>query len=371
MLTMLSAIAALTAASEVGYSSNLQLIAVENHHIIELNSDQPYVAGYHVNTKDLGTRENVNATAVTVSFPLTDTSFFPSGSWLGGGMFVQAQDSRFRHVDYGFYMMLVLDASGNLFVDLGLHQTREGTLPLQMPTEEVVYAYTWRLVGADYATAVALQAIWNSSGFVHYSIIVSGVGFNLASVNVAALPNCENIIRRFYAGNAVVEPFPFSRYVNFFQFGAISSEPMNNNRWSVSIREPKVLRQTGWVMVDRAWVTQGDISYLDWDWRWGGTPYTGVDVEYYGNQPISYPHEIIFFFNGHTASPGTVLWDTASLRGDYAENARPFCHDSALGTGEMPPSLAVMMSLTLVALLANVSSKLAKHSTNPRRQIEH
>jgi len=104
---------------------SFSLTETENHHVAELNSDQPYVAGCCVTSEDLETYGTINGTAVEVSFPSTDSDYFPAGSWLGAGMFVQAQDTRFLHVDYGFYMMLVLDASGDLFIDVGLHQTRE------------------------------------------------------------------------------------------------------------------------------------------------------------------------------------------------------------------------------------------------------
>jgi len=300
----------LAAISKAEGSVPLELTPMANHHVVELNSNQPYVAGYHVNTEDLSTLETVNATAVTVSFPSTDTSFFPSGSWLGGGMFVQGEDIRFVNVDYGFYMMLVLDAFGSLFVDLGLHQTREVTAPLQMPTEEIIYTYTWRVSGIDLTTPVTLLASWDGDGFVHYSISASGSNVTLTSVNVASLPNCENIIQRFFAGNVINEPFPFSRYVNYFQFGVVSSESIADDHWTVDLREPKMLRKTGWVLVEKAWSTQGDISYLDADWKWGGAPYYGVDAQYYQN-PLENPYEVIFSYNGRSLTPGKVLWDYA------------------------------------------------------------
>ena len=78
--------------------------AIENH-VAELNSNQPYVAGFHVYTPDLQTRGSLNATSITVSFPSVDTETFSEDSWLGVGMFLQAQDSKFLHIDYGFYMM--------------------------------------------------------------------------------------------------------------------------------------------------------------------------------------------------------------------------------------------------------------------------
>ncbi len=279
----------------------------------ELNSNQPYVAGYHVNTPDLYTRERVGATAVTVSFPSTDSNYFPSGSWLGAGMFVQGQDSRFKHVDYAFYTMVVLDASGGFFVDLGLHQTRESTAPIQMPTEELLYAYTWRISGITPDTPITLLASWDSEGFVHYSLSTAETNISITSINAAALPDCENIIRQFYAGNAVagMPAFPFGHYVYYFQFGVVGSKAIDNNHWSADLKDPKILRKTGWHLVDTAWSTQGDISYLDWDWMWGGTAYQGVSAQYYQN-PFENPYKVIFFHNSQTLRPGTILWQNRS-----------------------------------------------------------
>jgi len=307
LLVTLLSMSLLAIASRTEATDAFELIETENHHIARLNSSQPYVAGFHVNTPDLETRECVLATAITVSFPSTDTSHFPSGSWLAGGMFVQAQDNKLRFVDYGFYTMLVLDSAGSLFFDVGLHQTREETAPLQSPTAELVYAYTWQIRGIEPETPVTLTASWDSEGAVRYSISTFEFNVTLPAVNATDLPNCGSMIRRFYAGNVVVGPFPFSRYVQYFQFGVLSSTGITNNDWSVHLKKPQLLREAGWNLVDTAWSIRGDISYLDYSWMWGGQPYQGVSAEYYQN-PLQTPYEIIFFYNGKTLPSGTVLW---------------------------------------------------------------
>jgi hypothetical protein len=295
---------------ETRAAEEIELTQTENHHIVELNSNQPYVAGYHVNTPDLYTRERVQATAITVSFPSTDTSQFPDGSWLGGGMFVQGQDSRIINVDYAFYTILVLDASGDLFLDIGLYQTRESSVPLQMPTEELLYAYTWQISGTNAAIPAALVASWDSEGFVRYSLATSGTNITVSSINVASLPNCESIIRQFYAGDATSgNAFPLGHYVYYFQFGVISNKIIASNHWSADLKDPMIQRSNGWNYVDIAWSTQGDISYLDSDWMWGGVPYQGVSAHYY-RTPLEDPYEVIFFYNGEVLPPGTVLWQT-------------------------------------------------------------
>ena len=306
----------LVAASGTKATDTIELIPMENHHVIELNSNQPYVAGFHVNTPDLETWEAVSATAITVSFPSTDTSYFPSGSWMGGGMFLQAQTGEFAHVDYAFYVMLVLDAADNFFLDVGMHQTREATPPLHVPTEQLFYAYTWQILGIDPETPVTLTASWDSEGWVHYSVSAPESNVTLPPVNVVGFPDCSPIIRRFFAGNRIVMPFPFSCYVQYFQFGVVSSKIIDNNYWSIDLKDPKILRRTGWAFVDIAWSIEGDISYLDGSWVWGGVPYHGVSAHYFGN-PLENPREVIFFYNGETLPVGTVLWQSGTPNPDF------------------------------------------------------
>jgi hypothetical protein len=140
---------------------SFSMTETDSHHVSRLNSNQPYVAGCCVSSEDLMKGRIVDAAAVEVSFPSTDPAYFLTGSWLGAGMFLQGQDTRFLHVDYGFYMMLVIEASGGLFVDIGLHQTREGDMPLLMPSEELIYARTWELSGLDPATPITLSMEWD------------------------------------------------------------------------------------------------------------------------------------------------------------------------------------------------------------------
>lgn len=363
LLVILLIIIPLPAGSVSENIDTMKLTPTEKHHVIELNSNQPYVAGYHVNTLDLETRETVRATSITVSFPSTNTSYFPSGSWLGGGMFVQGQESRARgarkHVDYAFYTMLVLDAEGDLFLDLGMHQTREETPPFHTPTKELIYAYTWQISEIDPATPITLSAMWDPEGWIHYLVSASGSNITLPPINVADNPCCKPIIRKFYAGNRVVMPFPFSRYVHYFQFGIVSPESIANNHWSVDLRNPRLLRETGWTLVDTAWSIQGDISYLDGSLMWGGLPYHGVSAQYYQN-PLENPYEIIFFYNHQTLSSGTVLWQCKNPNFSIAARI----DDIAIPQGNLQLSTAYIGLILLLATAITTMIYARKRSQN-------
>lgn len=292
------------AASDASADDGVVLTPSGSHHIAGLNSGQPYVAGYHVETPDLYTRERVDATAITVSFLESEASYFPTDSWLGAGMFVQGQDSKLGFVDYGYYTMLVMDSAGRLFVDIGLRQTRESTAPLQMPTEELVYAYTWEITGMDSATPVTLTAWWDSDGYLYYSFLAASTNTTLFFVKVASLPSCESAISKFYAGTSIAGAgFPVGHYVYYFQFGVIGNMIIDDAHWSARLAEPRILRKTGWKQVGTALTVQGDISYLDQDWVWGGAPYQGAQVE------ADETYTAVFSYTGKTLPSGTVLWD--------------------------------------------------------------
>lgn len=286
--------------------NSLNFASSSEHHVAELNSPMPYVAGFHVNSDNLTLREVINATAVTVSFGATDPHFFPIDSWIGGGMFVQAQDTFFKNVDYGFYMMLTLDSSSRLFVDLGLHQTEEATAPNHAPRSNLVFSYSWQILGASLSDQFTLEQRWIDRDLVRYSVSNSNNNTTLATINVRDLPNCQNIIPKFYAGNVIIDPFPLSRYINYFQFGVISNRVIADSHWQVKIEQPRMLRETGWTPVRKAWLLQGSYSYLDHDLMWGGTDYNGVDVAH-APSPDN-PYIVIFEYSGRTPS-GTVLWD--------------------------------------------------------------
>jgi hypothetical protein len=286
----------------------VRLVSTDNHHLVEISSDQPYVAGFHVLSDDFRTYRMIDGATATVSFPSTNASSFPLGSWLGAGLFLQAQDHKYLYIDYGFYMIIALDFSGNLFVDVGLHQTMEGSLPIQQPDSRLIYAYTWQLLGIEHSTPVTLIARWNPEGFLNYSIRTEDTELFLMSIKVSELSDCENIMPQFYTGNVIGQQFPLGRYVDFFQFGITGSEIIANEQWQALLEDIKFLKQEAWVSLEKAWSIQGDISYLDQDATWGGAPFTGVDVQ----QLSTFSQDgdaLIFSYENRTLRNGMVLWD--------------------------------------------------------------
>ncbi len=355
---LLIVVVPLPAMSEASLADVVELTPSENHHIAGVNSNQPYVAGYHALTSNLYTLESVNATAITVRFPSADTRYFPSNSWLGAGMFVQGQDSKLGYVDYGYYTMLVIDSSGNFFVDIGMHQTRGSIAPLQMPTAELLYAYTWEISGLDTASPHTLTALWDMSGQVQYSLSTDRMNTTLMLIEVASLPNCESVIRKFFAGTTfAVGPFPLGHYVYYFQFGVISNEIVKDNHWSAHLAGPRILRKNGWSNLETAFIIQGDISYLDEDWMWGGAPYEGVSAQYHKN-PLQDQCEVVFSHTGQTLQPGTILWESTRTSDTKAIAPTVF---------NQPVNLNTIFTIVLeLALLATVTAGAIRYTRSQK-----
>jgi hypothetical protein len=72
------------------------------------------------------------------------------------------------------------------------------------------------------------------------------------------------------------------------------------------MKEPKMLRQTGWAVVDEAWTTLGDRSYLDNSLMWGGRIYRGVEVRN-DTYPILSPYEAMLQYVGQKQTTEKVL----------------------------------------------------------------
>ena len=329
-------------------------VATDRHHVVQLNSNMPYIAGFHVDADDLSERETVNATAVTVSFGSTASGYFPADSWLGCGMFVQAQDHFFHNVDYGFYMMLVADSSGTLFIDVGLHQTEEASSPIQAANSSLVYSYTWLANNADKSTEVELFQTWLNSDSVRYSVLVSGLSQILADINVRAMPNCNNIIPQFYVGNVVVGEFPFSRYVNYFQFGIASNKIIDNSHWQADIEDPMMLRTKGWALVDKAWLIEGDHSFIDQDLMWGGEAYSGISITPNVEQSQNI-YQLSFKYTGKQYSGSRTLWNVQSA--STASSFGTENQDLTLTSRRLLPIIAALFAGIIIVPLVLIRRK--------------
>jgi hypothetical protein len=316
IVVLVSVLIALFMAETVPFSLSASygaptFVATYTHHVAQLTY-MPYVAGFQVYADDLSEYLEVSGTAVTASFDSTQPEYFPADSWLGCGMFVQAQDHYLYNVDYGFYMMLVIDSSGTMFIDVGLHQTEEASEPIQAANSTLVYCYTWLVKNVDKSAEVELFQTWLNSTSVRYSVSVSGLNQTLADINVKAMPNCNNIIPKFYAGNVIMGESPFVQVDNFFQFGIISNATIDNSHWQADIENPMMLMTNrGWDLANKAWLLDGDHSFIDQNARWGGEAYPGISVTPNVEQSKNL-YQLSFKYTGKQYSGSKTLWSFES-----------------------------------------------------------
>jgi hypothetical protein len=353
IVVLVSVLIALFMAETVPFSlyasySAPALVATDTHHVAQLNSNMPYIAGFQVYADDLSEYLEVNGTAVTVSFNSTAPAYFPADSWLGCGMFVQAQDHFFYNVDYGFYMMLVIDSSGTMFIDVGLHQTEEASEPIQAANSSLIYSYTWLINNVDESSKVELFQTWLNSDSVRYSVSVSGINQILADINVRAMPNCNNIISRFYAGNVVMGESPFGQCDNFFQFGIISNKIIDNSHWQADVENPMMLMTKDWNLANKAWLLEGDNSFIDQNARWGGAIYPGISIT-----PNIY--QLSFKYTGKQYSGPHTLWNLQSVSTNLSFETEN--QDLTLTSRRLLPIIAALFAGIIIIPVLLISRK--------------
>ena len=332
-------------------------VATYTHHVAQL-TNMPYVAGFQVYADDLSEYLEINGTAATVSFDSTAPEYFPADSWLGCGMFVQAQDHFFYNVDYGFYMMLVIDSSGTMFIDVGLHQTEEASEPIQAANSSLIYSYTWLINDIDKSTDVELFQTWLNSDSVRYSVSASGLNQTLADVNVRAMPNCNNIIPRFYAGNVVMGESPFGQVDNFFQFGIISNKIIDDSHWQVDIENPMMLMTNYWDLANKAWLLEGDHSFIDQNARWGGETYPGINVTPNVEQSQNM-YQLSFTYTGKQYSGPQTLWNVQSNSTNTPFETEN--QDFTLTSRQLLPIIAALFAAIIIIPVVLISRKTHGH----------
>jgi len=79
----------------------------------------------------------------------------------------------------------------------------------------------------------------------------------------------------FDAGWLGISSTPSAGGFSFFQFGVMSSFPIDHGGWRVTISCPSILVSSTWMCINHAELLQGDQSYWKAIWRWG-KPYSDV-----------------------------------------------------------------------------------------------
>lgn len=266
----------------------------------------PYVAGYMFTlTSSESSYWTTQKVEITACFPNTpDPSVIGSNNWLAAGMFLEGQDSATDHQDYGFYDVIVIDNTGNRYLDVGVWMDNEYPTSL---ARTLLFSKSWLIQGSQ--NAVTLKMYWDpgSTKTIFWTIIISGQEYNPPGNSFdigAARPN-DNPIKGFYVGMAKMTfpPFLFMWWACFFQFGIISPHAITQGGWEADLLYPQYANTSSspWQNVATALSVEGPNAYLDYNWLWGEQEFSGVDIS-------SGPNAMAFHYDGNTIGDDVPLW---------------------------------------------------------------
>jgi len=284
----------------------------------------PYVAAYQEQESNWGSSfSSTQKVRITVSFPNTPPAgqtiqdVIPEGNYIAGGMFLQGQDDEVDNHDYGWVASLSLDHDGIFQYNMAFYETYEGFAPFYDIVGQT-YWIIWRkaivLYGVNPSTPITLTMQWNG-GFVEWLYTIGQNSYLAGLYNVYAYRS--SIQRQFYIG--VVWGYFF--WIYYFQFGIYSETEIMNTGWTVRLEDPQYYTADNrWKYVREAKSVQGEWSYLDNWWRWGGdiygspieVPY-GACARYYGTNGeggLSEGFAIEFYWKwGDLLQGGWTLWN--------------------------------------------------------------
>ena len=102
--------------------------------------------------------------------------------------------------------------------------------------------------------------------------------------------------------------FPFGQCDNFFQFGIMSNKIIDNSHWEADIENPMMLMTKGWTLANKAWLLEGDDSFIDQNARWGGEAYPGISITPNVKQSQNI-YQLSFEYTGKQYSGSRTLWN--------------------------------------------------------------
>lgn len=243
----------------------------------------------------------VEATKVTVSFPETpNPSVIGDNNWLAAGMFVTGWDHTVDQQDWAYYSVLVLDRQGNLWLDVGIYADNE--------VNGVYYEIctkTWHILGVDRSTPTTLTARWIGET-VDWDVTIAGAPYNPPNSSFD-MSNQVDPIESFAVGWENILPFNPHPLCYYFQFGITSPNHITQGGWNALIEYPQWYKDGEWHLVQQAQTMQGENSWLDNVWCWGGAN-AYVEVKCHNNDPSMERYKIKFYHWYPELASNYYLW---------------------------------------------------------------
>lgn len=263
----------------------------------------PYVAAYHDTSPHFG----VKKVKVTCNFSGTDRTKIQSDNYLTCIESLQSP-TNVAGLDYGYQAYVTLKQTGSIIVGADVWKACE-TLPNSCdPDGTVTNVSTKQLaISATTSDDITIFIEWNSAGTIATWYYQVGSG-SKTSYHTFTKPSED--YAQFNTGKYQVL---LDRYAYYFQAGIASKYNIGQSGWYVYVKNPSYSTTVGGSYISYytpARSIEGDRSWWDRDFKWGGAAYTGVNADYYcktSPPPIS-AGQVKFYYNSATLGSDVILW---------------------------------------------------------------
>jgi hypothetical protein len=234
-----------------------------------------------------------------ISFPNTNPSQMPSGSWIEGTINLQGQTHN-NGVDWIMRAAYVLYQNGNHGVVADVWKDCEGYFfGCGQASATELTAYVVVIIGLQVAQPMFLKMAISSNTLYWYYSYDNSTWYQYQSWSIPS-----NFISSMYLGTVNISSGPyFTAY--YYQFGVWTSQQFNNLDFDAYFQKPSFWQNGHWNSIPTAESMSGPYTYFDQTWTYSSNYY--VDLK--ANAPQPSP-EITFYATPccYTIKDNTKLW---------------------------------------------------------------
>ena len=147
---------------------------------------------------------------------------------------------------------------------------------------------------------------------------------------------------------------PFGQCDNFFQFGIISNKIIDNSHWQADVENPMMLMTKDWNLANKAWLLEGDNSFIDQNARWGGAIYPGISITPNVEQSQNI-YQLSFKYTGKQYSGPHTLWNLQSVSTNLSFETEN--QDLTLTSRRLLPIIAALFAGIIIIPVLLISRK--------------
>lgn len=274
----------------------------------------PYLAFY-----DDEPHGAIYAAKITCNFSGTNRTLIQSDNYLTCGESLQ-NPTHTNDEDWGYTAYATLTQTGNITVGGDVWKACEKfwPKPIAQPcdgTDPGVFEHKFTFstpTNAQVGDDITLFMEWNVTGTTIGNTTNWYYQINNEPTKhpVASLVRVSQQISDFNKGTYYSLTSGLVRAL-YFQAGIGSAYNIGHGGWSVLIKNPAYVDQKGGLyntFFTPARSVQGDASFWDGTFKWGGEPYTGVSIESFCHGGTGPEGEVTFEYTGSDTVTGTRLW---------------------------------------------------------------